>query len=64
LAPPFLKALAEAGAIHPAPPEWQQRLTGAIERMERWYGPARAHELWWEQYSQWARLDAEQIAEV
>lgn len=58
LALPFLRALAEAGAIHPAPPERLERLTGAIERLDRWYGPARVNEIWWEQYSQWGRLDA------
>lgn len=59
LALPFLEALAEAGAIHAGPPARLEQLSSAIERLARWYGPARTHELWWEQYSQWARLDAE-----
>ncbi len=42
LALPFLRALAEAGAIHSAPPERLERLTIAIERLDRWYGPGAA----------------------
>lgn len=57
-APKLLRAMALEGGIADLPGEGRDELVAAIERTTPWFGPTALHTMWYEQYIQFAVMDA------
>lgn len=60
LAVPLLEALALEGKITTSTTVDRHRLSNAIGSLSGWFGPMESGKMWFEQYSQWNRLEREE----
>lgn len=59
LAVPLLEALALEGSITTSATVDRHKLSHSIKSLSPWFGPMKPGKMWFEQYSQWNRLESE-----